>query len=52
MTCAVAYGERFIVPLVNAFMADYPQLRVDIELSNRQLTCSTRASTWPSASAA
>ncbi len=37
MTCAVAYGERFIVPLVNAFMADYPQLRVDIELSNRQL---------------
>lgn len=37
MTCAVAYGERFIAPLVNAFMARHPQLRVDIELSNRPL---------------
>ncbi|MGX5220319.1 MULTISPECIES: LysR substrate-binding domain-containing protein [Pseudomonas] len=37
MTCAVAYGERFIVPLVTEFMVRHPQLRVDIELSNRQL---------------
>nr|WP_294976772.1 LysR substrate-binding domain-containing protein [uncultured Pseudomonas sp.] len=37
MTCAVAYGERFVVPLVNGFMAQFPQLRVEIELSNRQL---------------
>ncbi|WP_213876858.1 LysR family transcriptional regulator [Pseudomonas sp. dw_358] len=37
MTCAVAYGERFIVPLVTRFMTLYPQLRVDIELSNRPL---------------
>ncbi len=37
MTCAVAYGERFIVPLVTRFMGLFPQLRVDIELSNRQL---------------
>jgi DNA-binding transcriptional LysR family regulator len=37
MTAAVAYGERFIVPLVNAFMAQHPQLRVEIELSNRTL---------------
>ena len=37
MTAAVAYGERFIVPLVNEFMARHPQLRVDIELSNRTL---------------
>ncbi|WPP01053.1 LysR family transcriptional regulator [Pseudomonas sp. HR96] len=37
MTCAVAYGERFIVPLVTRFMALHPQLRVDIELSNRPL---------------
>ncbi|TVT73830.1 MAG: LysR family transcriptional regulator [Pseudomonas sp.] len=37
MTAAVAYGERFIVPLVNEFMAQHPQLRVDIELSNRTL---------------
>jgi len=37
MTCAVAYGERFIVPLVTAFMARHPRLSVDIELSNRTL---------------
>lgn len=37
MTCAVAYGERFIVPLVTDFMCRHPQLRVDIELSNRTL---------------
>lgn len=37
MTCAVAYGERFVAPLVNAFMAEHRQLRVEIELSNRQL---------------
>lgn len=35
MTAAVAYGERFIVPLVNDFMAQHPGLRVEIELSNR-----------------
>lgn len=37
MTCAVAYGERFIMPLVTRFMMLHPQLRVDIELSNRPL---------------
>ena len=37
MTCAVAYGERFIVPLVTQFMSRHPQLKVDIELSNRTL---------------
>lgn len=37
MTAAVAYGERFIVPLVNEFMTRHPQLRVEIELSNRPL---------------
>jgi len=37
MTCAVAYGERFIVPLVNQFMSRHSQLRVDIELDNRPL---------------
>lgn len=35
MTCAVAYGERFVVPLVNEFMALYSELRVDIELTNQ-----------------
>jgi DNA-binding transcriptional LysR family regulator len=37
MTCAVAYGERFIVPLVTDFMVQHPQLRVDIELSNHTI---------------
>ncbi len=37
MTCAVAYGERFIVPLVTQFMGRHPLLKVDIELSNRTL---------------
>ncbi len=37
MTAAVAYGERFIVPLVNEFMARHPQLSVEIELTNRML---------------
>jgi DNA-binding transcriptional LysR family regulator len=37
MTCAVAYGERFIAPLVTRFMEEYPQLRVDIELTNNTL---------------
>jgi len=37
MTAAVAYGERFIVPIVNEFMAQYPTLKVDIELTNRTL---------------
>ncbi len=37
MTAAVTYGERFIVPIVNAFMAQHPQLRVEIDLSNPML---------------
>lgn len=37
MTCAVAYGERFVVPLVNEFMSLHPQLGVEIQLTNRPL---------------
>lgn len=37
MTAAVTYGERFIVPLVNQFMARHPRLSVEIELTNRTL---------------
>lgn len=37
MTCAVTYGEQFIVPLVNRFMESYPALQVDIQLTNRVL---------------
>lgn len=37
MTCALTYGERFVVPLVNDFIACHPELRVEIELTNRTL---------------
>ena len=37
MTAAIAYGERFIVPIVNDFMAQYAQLKVEIDLTNRTL---------------
>lgn len=34
MTCAVAYGERFVVPVLNAFMAAHSKLKVELILSN------------------
>lgn len=34
LSCAVAYGERFIVPLINDFLERHPDLRVDIQLTN------------------
>lgn len=34
ITCAVAYGERFVMPVVNQFMDAYPGLRIDMELTN------------------
>ena len=37
VTCSVAYGERFIVPLVNSFMAFHPRLSVEIELTDQIL---------------
>lgn len=37
MTCAVAYGEMFVVPLVNDFLERHPGLRVEIELTNTTL---------------
>ncbi len=37
MTCAVTYGEMYIVPLVNEFVSRYPGLQVDIQLSNRTI---------------
>lgn len=35
LTCSIAYGERFIVPLVNRFLCDHPQISVSIDLTNR-----------------
>jgi len=37
LTCAVAYGEQFVVPLVNDYLTKHPQLSVAIELTNRTL---------------
>jgi len=37
MTCATAYGERFVVPLVNDLLERHPGLSVEIELTNRTL---------------
>lgn len=37
MTCSVAYGEDFIMPLVNNFMQRYPKLRIEMTLTNQPL---------------
>lgn len=37
MTCAVAYGEEFIMPLVNDFMQQHAQLKVEMTLTNQTL---------------
>lgn len=37
MTCSVAYGEEFIMPLVNDFMQQHPRLRVEMTLTNQPL---------------
>jgi DNA-binding transcriptional LysR family regulator len=37
LTCSVAYGERTITPLIGRFLAQYPQVSVEIELTNRVL---------------
>lgn len=34
MTCSAAYGERFVVPAVNAFALAHPKLAIDIDLSD------------------
>nr|WP_282189288.1 LysR substrate-binding domain-containing protein [Azospirillum endophyticum] len=37
MTCANAYGEQFVMPLINDLMERHPQLSIEVELTNRQL---------------
>lgn len=37
MTCSVAYGEEFIMPCVNDFISRYPQLRLEMTLTNQRL---------------
>jgi DNA-binding transcriptional LysR family regulator len=37
LTCSVAYGERFIAPLVNSFMTQHPRLSVEMLLTDELL---------------
>lgn len=37
LTCATTFGERFIAPLVNDFMASHPQLSVQLDFTNRRV---------------
>ncbi len=37
VTAPVTYGEQFIGPLLNQFLCDYPQLDIDLVLTNQQL---------------
>jgi DNA-binding transcriptional LysR family regulator len=37
VTCSVAYGERFIIPLLNAFIAEHPRLELELVLSDEVL---------------
>lgn len=35
LTCSVAYGDRFIAPLVNKFASEYPDLSVEMVFTNQ-----------------
>ncbi len=37
MTAPATYGERVIAPLVNDFLLRYPQLKVELELTNQKV---------------
>jgi len=37
LTAPVTYGERFILPLVNEFLIQYPDIKVTAYLSNQQI---------------
>ncbi|MCE8004363.1 LysR family transcriptional regulator [Billgrantia ethanolica] len=37
LSCATAFGERFIAPLVNDFLKLHPQLEMRLHLTNRQV---------------
>jgi DNA-binding transcriptional LysR family regulator len=37
MTCASTFGERFVAPAVAEFAARHPELRLDVELSDRMV---------------
>lgn len=35
ITCPTALGERFVAPIVRAYVQEYPKLSMDLDLSNR-----------------
>src|SRR5262245_23489293 len=37
LSCAVAYGERTITPIIGRFLTEHPGINVDIELTHRVL---------------
>lgn len=37
LTAPVTYGEKYIMPLVNDFMLQYPEVEVMIDMTNRQV---------------
>lgn len=37
ITCGATFGERFIAPLLPAFLKRYPKLKVDLHLSNSRV---------------
>ena len=37
LTCAITFGERHVAPAIAAFAAMHPQLRFDVELSDRMV---------------
>ncbi|OBU22507.1 LysR substrate-binding domain-containing protein [Photobacterium aquimaris] len=37
LTAPVTYGEKYIMPLVNDFMLQYPEVEVAIDMTNRQV---------------
>ncbi|UZE50670.1 LysR family transcriptional regulator [Rhodopseudomonas sp. P2A-2r] len=37
LTCAISYGERTIAPIIGRFVAEHPEISVDMELTNRVL---------------
>ncbi|MCG8392761.1 MAG: LysR family transcriptional regulator [Pseudomonadales bacterium] len=37
LTCATTFGDRYIAPLVNDFLARHPQLSVNLDFTNRRV---------------
>ncbi len=37
LTAPVAYGEKYILPIINDFMLRYPSVEIEVELTNRQI---------------